>query len=135
MSATASTAARRAGVECTIPILRVNDLRASLAHYASVLGFTREWGADDASPQMASVSRTGRSIMLCERGQGNAGTWVWVGVDDAEALHEEYRASGATIIEPPTNYYWALEFKVRDPDGHVLRFGSDPRTDLPFVTP
>ena len=33
---------------------------------------------------------------------------------------------GATILHPPENFSWALEMKIRDHDGHVLRFGSDP---------
>ena len=27
----------------------------------------------------------------------------------------------------PENYPWAREMRVGDPDGHVLRFGSDPQ--------
>ena len=30
------------------------------------------------------------------------------------------------------NYPWAYEMKVDDPDGHVLRFGSESRSDRPF---
>jgi uncharacterized glyoxalase superfamily protein PhnB len=47
-------------------------------------------------------------------------------VEDVNALFEEYKAKGARILHPPENYLWALEMKVADPDGHVLRFGSDP---------
>jgi hypothetical protein len=43
---------------------------------------------------MASVSRDGRGLMLCEGGQGNPGTWVWIGVDDTASLFDEYRARG-----------------------------------------
>lgn len=78
---------------------------------------------------MTSVSRSGQAIMLCEGDQGNPGTWVWIGVNDAQALFEEYRAKGASIRLPPTNYYWALEMRIEDPDGHVLRFGSEPLAD------
>ena len=46
---------------------------------------------------------------------------------DVEALYEEYKESGARILEPPENFPWACEMKVGDPDGHVLRFGSDPK--------
>ena len=60
---------------------------------------------------------------------GNPGTWVWFGVDDVKPLYERYKANGATILMPPTNFPWALEFRVQDPDGHVLRFGSDPLED------
>ena len=51
---------------------------------------------------------------------------MWVGVEDAEKLHQEFKASGVPIRMPPTNHSWALEFHVEDPDGNVLRFGSDP---------
>ena len=49
------------------------------------------------------------------------------------SVYEEYKASGAKILRPPQNYPWAFEMHVEDPDGHVLRFGSEPRTDRPFV--
>ena len=74
-----------------------------------------------------------RRIYLCRGGQGQAGTWVWIGVEDVATLYEEYQASGANIRQPPENFPWAYEMKVEDPDGHVLRFGSEPRPDLPFA--
>ena len=49
-------------------------------------------------------------------------------------LYEEYKASGATIHVGPRNYPWALKMHVEDPDGHVLRFGSEPESDRPFDT-
>jgi predicted enzyme related to lactoylglutathione lyase len=106
------------------PILRVADLQRTLRYYVDVLGFTNaEWGGDD----FTCVGRDGAGIYLCEGDQGQAGTWVWIGVSDVETLHEEYREKGATILHPPENFPWALEMKVGDPDGHVLRFGSDPK--------
>jgi hypothetical protein len=38
----------------------------------------------------------------------------------------------AHIEKPPTNYSWAYEMVVADPDGHALRIGSDPKQDVPF---
>jgi predicted enzyme related to lactoylglutathione lyase len=111
------------------PILCVASLSRSLRYYVDVLGFTNaEWGGDDYT----HVSRDGAGIYLSEGGQGHPGTWVWIGVEDVGALYEEYVASGADILEKPTNYQWAYEMKLTDPDGHVLRFGSEPRADLPF---
>ncbi len=104
------------------PILRVASLDASLAWYVDVLGFAVQWREDG----FASVGRGRASLMLCEGGQGHPGTWTYVGVSDADALHEELHARGAAIRHPPTNYPWgAREMQVSDPDGHVLRFGSD----------
>ena len=36
-------------------------------------------------------------------------------------------AKGARIRDAPQNYPWAYEFSVEDPDGHVLRIGSEPK--------
>ncbi|HZF67112.1 MAG TPA: glyoxalase superfamily protein [Gemmatirosa sp.] len=111
-----------ASVGCTTPILRVANLDASLAYYASALGFSLAWRHGD----FAQVARGEAALMLCEGDQGHPGTWVYVGVSDADALDRELRHRGAMIRSGPTNYPWgARELHVRDPDGHVLRFGSD----------
>lgn len=116
----------RTRFECANPILNVSDMTRSLRYYVDVLGFTNaEWGSDD----FTCVSRDEASIYLSSGDQGQPGTWVWVGVEDVEALFEEYRVTGATILHPPQNFSWAREMKVGDPDGHVLRFGSDPKDD------
>jgi predicted enzyme related to lactoylglutathione lyase len=94
-----------------------------LRYYTEVLGFTNaEWGGDD----FTQVSRDGAAIYLSQGDQGQPGTWVWLGVEDVGALHEEYKAAGATIVHPPRHFPWAREMKIADPDGHVLRIGSDP---------
>jgi predicted enzyme related to lactoylglutathione lyase len=110
------------------PILRVRDLASSLDHYQRVLGFKLNW----ETPSMASVSRGDACLMLCHGHQGRPRTWVWIGVADADALEREYRASGAAIRLAPTNYPWSYEMHVEDPDGHVIRLGSDPKADRPF---
>ena len=112
------------------PILRVGDMSRSLRYYVEVLGFTNApWGNE----YFTAVSRGKAGIYLCQGGQGQSGTWAWIGVSDVATLYEEYRASGADIRLPPTNYLWAYEMQVRDPDEHVLRFGSDPLDDQPVV--
>ena len=124
-----TNAARKTGFERAIPILRVNDLGVAITYYVDVLGFrAADWGE-----LFTSVSRDGAEIYLCQRGQGAPGTWVWVGVDDVDALFAEYQASGAKIRMPPGNYPWAYEMHVEDADGHVIRFGSEPRADLPVA--
>ena len=112
------------------PILSVRDMAASLKYYVDVLGFKNaDWGGDE----FTHVSRDGAGIYLSQGEQGHPGTWVWVGVEDVAALFEEYKASGAKIRTPPQNYPWAYEMTVSDADGHVLRVGSEPRDDQPFV--
>jgi uncharacterized glyoxalase superfamily protein PhnB len=110
------------------PILRVEDIEKSVRYYVDVLGFTKApWG-----DFFTFVSRDRCRIYLCEGSQGHPGTWVWAGVEDVDLLYEEYKAAGAIIRVPPRNYPWAFEMHVEDPDGHVLRFGSEPKTDRPF---
>jgi predicted enzyme related to lactoylglutathione lyase len=114
----------RVRFECCDPILRVNNMQASVEFYVNVLGFKNaSWGNDE----FTNVTRDRAGIYLCKGGQGRGGAWVWVGVEDVEKLHEEYKARGVTIRLPPTNYPWALEMQIEDRDGNVLRVGSDPK--------
>ena len=116
--------APRTRFEFANPILRVANMAGSVRYYVEVLGFTNaDWGGDD----FTCVTRDDALIYLAEGDQGQPGTWVWVGVGDVGALYEEYQAKGAHILHPPEHYSWAYEMKVGDPDGHVLRFGSEPK--------
>ena len=109
--------------ENSAPILRVEDMQRSLHFYVDQLGFKN---ADWESNDFTSVNRDRAGIYLCRGGQGRGGAWVWIGVEDATRLHGELQARGVAIRMPLTNYSWALEFHVEDPDGNVLRFGSEP---------
>lgn len=115
-------------VETILPILRVDDLGASIDYYVDVLGFALTWRGDP----VAEVGRDRCALMLCQGHQGQKGTWVWIGVDDVDALLAEIAPRGARVRLPPTNFPWAWEMHIEDPDGHVLRFGSEPKPDLPF---
>jgi len=100
-------------------------MERALKFYVDQLGFqAAQWGTADFN----YVSRDTAGIYLCHQDQGRGGAWVWLGVEDVEALQAEYQARGVTISEPPTEYPWALEMRIEDPDGNVLRFGSEPRT-------
>jgi predicted enzyme related to lactoylglutathione lyase len=110
------------------PIFPVANIRASIDYYVNALGFQHDWG----DTGFASVSRDRCHLFLCENDQGHKGTWAWIGVEDAEGLAAELRGRGAKIRHPPTNYPWAYEMQVEDPDGNVLRFGSDSKKDEPY---
>lgn len=99
-------------------ILRVNNLDASLEYYVNKLGFTQRW----RWPYFASVGRDRVAMFLCQGGQGHPGTWLTIFMNDVMALYEEYKQSGAIIVEPPMNFPWGhCEFLVKDIDGHMLR--------------
>jgi catechol 2,3-dioxygenase-like lactoylglutathione lyase family enzyme len=105
------------------PVLRVENMQASVRFYVDQLGFENaSWGNND----FTHVHRDRAGIYLCRGSQGLGKAWVCVGVEDCRKLHQEYMARGVTIKLPPTNYSWALEMQVEDPDGNVLRLGSEP---------
>lgn len=130
MSTTEESKGSAIEFECVSPILRVENLQASLAYYVDILGFKVDWQEPGI---MASVSRGRGGVMLCEGDQGHPGGWVWIGVSDADQLFAEYSAMGAKVRQPPTNFPWACEMQVLDPDGNVLRMGSDSKRE-PFGT-
>lgn len=113
------------------PILNVASLPVSLAFYIGQLGFELAW---QAGSDFAQVGRGKVALMLCVGGQGRPGTWAYAGISDADAYYRELMSRGVAVRHPPTNYPWgARELQVQDPDGHVLRFGSD-ATDEPCGT-
>src|SRR4051812_13233341 len=81
------------------PIFPVHSMQASIEYYVKALGFKVNW-----QEGFASVSRDGCCLFLCEKDQGNPGTWTWIGVSDAAALESEYRRTGGRIRHPATNY-------------------------------
>jgi len=113
---------KRFHVERIEPVLRVENMETALRFYVDVLGFQNAaWGNDD----FTSVSRDGGSLYLCRGDQGRGGAWVWIGVDDVRPLYEDLMTRGVPILLPPTIFPWALEMRIADPDGNVLRFGSE----------
>jgi predicted enzyme related to lactoylglutathione lyase len=106
------------------PILRVADLGVSIAYYLAQLGFELQWRSDS----VACVRRDRASLMLAEGDQGQSGTWIWIATSDVDQLYTEVEARGAGLRHAPANYPWgSRECQISDPDGHVLRFGSDLR--------
>ncbi|HSV22589.1 MAG TPA: VOC family protein [Xanthobacteraceae bacterium] len=114
-------------IENVTPILRVENLEASRRYYIQTLGFSLDWDTDGA----ISVSRDGKSIMLCEGEQGQPGTWLWIGVEDADALYAEFLAKGAHIRSPPQNFSWAYEFEVADLTAMFFALGLGRSLDRP----
>lgn len=118
-------------IENVTPILNVNDIQKSLEFYVGLLGFKNaEWGNDT----FTSINRDKTGLYLCKGQQGSPGTWIWIGFDgNIFELQEYLKSNGVKIKLPPTNYSWAYELQVEDPDGHVIRFGTDPKSDEPLV--
>lgn len=116
-------ASGRVRFENSQPILRVESMKTALEFYVGRLGFQNAtWGGED----FTSVNRDQAGIYLCRGDQGAGRAWIWVGVEDVTKLREEFAARGVRIRMEPRNFPWALEMHVEDPDGNVIRFGSEP---------
>lgn len=131
MSTPAKTIQTPIRVENCIPILSVKDMKATRTFYVDLLGFEEEdWGSDE----FTSFRHSGSGFYASQGDQGNPGTWMWIGFDrDIFALYEELKAANVSISLPPTNFPYALEMIVYDPDGHVLRLGKEPDENLPYA--
>jgi Ankyrin repeats (3 copies)/Glyoxalase/Bleomycin resistance protein/Dioxygenase superfamily/Ankyrin repeats (many copies) len=111
--------------DTVVPILNVKNVPVSTRYYVRKLGFKKNWDWGEP-PTFASVGRGKVEIFLCEGEQGQTGTWMWVGMQDTDALYKEYKKSGAIIARRPKNYPWgSREMLVKDLDGHVLRMASE----------
>jgi catechol 2,3-dioxygenase-like lactoylglutathione lyase family enzyme len=107
---------------CPVPILYVHDLATSQRYFRDQLGFKLDWTDSD---DFASVSRGKTQLFLCQRCQGNAGSWLWVITPDVDKLYADLRKRGAKIKAEPKNQPWGLrEMQVADVDGNVMRIGS-----------
>ncbi|WP_223788210.1 glyoxalase superfamily protein [Marinicella meishanensis] len=122
------------GFNWVTPILCVDNVANSLKHYEQVLGFEVSWSWSDETsfeqpdhPTFACVCRGHVSVFLCEQDQGKPGAWMFLNVEnmaDFEAIHEEYKKSGANIIEGPEDYSWGMrEMLVADLDDNRFRIG------------
>ena len=108
------------------PILNVKNLQASMDYYVQKLGFEKMWDWGDP-PDFGCVGRGKVEIFFCQGCQGQSGMWMSIFMDDVDALYEEYKKSGATILDPPTNYPWGTrEMLVEDLDGHRFRMSGKP---------
>lgn len=49
--------------------------------------------------------------------------YIYLEVDDAQAVHDHVRAAGADIVEGVTTEPWGeIDFGVREPNGHYIYF-------------
>jgi catechol 2,3-dioxygenase-like lactoylglutathione lyase family enzyme len=118
-------------IENIVPILSVRDMHVSRAFYVDLLGFKEAtWGSD----HFTHFGRDNGGIYVCQGAQGSPGAWIWIGFDgDMLSLYNQLQMKGVIIRQPPVNYSWALEMHVEDPDGNVLRLGTDPNENEPFI--
>lgn len=107
------------------PVFDVASVDAAVAHYRA-LGFevTRHQGdAPYAFARRGSAWVHLSEDPASEPGHGSA---AYLYVDDADALHAEWSASGAggRFVTPVDTDYGLREGAHVDPDGNLLRYGS-----------
>jgi catechol 2,3-dioxygenase-like lactoylglutathione lyase family enzyme len=110
---------RVVGVE---PIFVVSDVPRAVAHYEQ-LGF-RTSHHDEG---YAFAHRDELTIHLAGRGadpERVGGGSIYMHVDDADGLAEEWRGAGVDLVEPKDYEYGKREGSHVDPDGNLIRFGS-----------
>ncbi|HEY1861118.1 MAG TPA: VOC family protein [Gemmataceae bacterium] len=119
------------------PYLIVDDVVAAANYYRDQLGFhyDRFWGEP---PCFGMVQRSGIVIMLSQFAKTgvlrpnriadpNGEAWdAYVWVDDADALHAEFKSKGVRITRALCDQpYGCRDFDVEDCNGYRLCFGQD----------
>ncbi|MGH9876091.1 MAG: VOC family protein [Nitrososphaera sp.] len=116
------------------PILNVKDVNASVDYYCNKLGFTKVFSwtdggfCDYGKFTFAEVHRGRASIMLSLEEHAEKRVWIYLDLDniaDFELLHQEFKAHGALIVEPPNDKPWHMrEMLVKDLDANFMRIGA-----------
>jgi len=116
------------------PILGARDVKRATEYYRDVLGFEIQsvfGGVGDEGPVYGIVQREGLSLHLQIRRRELAAeresieSDVYLYVADADKLHDELTARGASVLrEPQDEEYGLRDFAVEDLDGNRLVFGA-----------
>jgi catechol 2,3-dioxygenase-like lactoylglutathione lyase family enzyme len=126
--------------------VQVHDPDLALAFYRDVLGL--ELRNDVANDDfrwitVGAPAQPGVSIVLTNYVHGSpadrgaiaallakgALNGVNFRTDDLDATFEKVRASGADVVQEPTDQFWGTrDFAVRDPSGNLVRIDQPPAT-------
>jgi len=104
------------------PIFVVSDVARAVAHYET-LGFStshHDEGYAFAHRDELTIHLAGPGVDLGRVGRGS----IYMHVDDADALAEEWAGSGVDFVQPEDFAYGKREGSHQDPDGNLIRFGS-----------
>ena len=106
--------------------LQVRDLERSAAFYEQRLGLARA----EVSPPHAVVFATQPipfavreplpGVDLDALAQPSGGVGLWVRADDAQRMHDDLVAAGATITSAPIDGPFGRTFTFADPDGYQV---------------
>lgn len=117
------------------PVVRYRDSHAAIDWLGRAFDFQPKEVHEDAEGKVAHAELgAGRGLVLLgaesgeaeERFGEHAGRgWVYVAVEDPDALHARAVAAGAEIVrELEDTDYGSRDFTARDPEGNVWSFGT-----------
>jgi catechol 2,3-dioxygenase-like lactoylglutathione lyase family enzyme len=102
------------------PIFRVADVDRAVDHYQR-LGFSTDY--HDATYAFAHLGQLTLHLAHDDDDPHQTGV-LYIHVDDADQLGENWRAAGLEVTGPENQDYGKREGRHVDPDGNVIRFGS-----------
>ena len=104
-----------------IPVLAYESVAQASDWLCRTFGFTERLRIADHRAQL--VLGDGAVILTTRDSEGRGG--VLVRVADADRHHEHAKASGARILQPPTDYpYGERQYTAEDLGGHVWTFSQ-----------
>jgi len=116
-------------LQAITPMLWVDDVRATIDYYVSVLGFNEANYVED--PGWGVVEKHKVEIMLARPNQHVPYTGphftgsLYLRTDDVEAWWN-FLKDKATVVYPIENFdYGMREFAIKDCNGYILQYGQD----------
>jgi PhnB protein len=125
------------GMRWINPYLAVKDAEAAVAFYTKAFGFETRFTmtSPDGKIQHAELGYKDCVLMLGpedpQQGAlspstiGGTPTSLYVYTEDVDALCEQARAAGATIVQQPVDMFWGDRMcALVDPEGHKWAFAT-----------
>ena len=108
-----------------VPELPVADVERAQQHYRDALGFEIGWLYP--GKEIGAVSRGDVGPIFFRKRQPPFEPAIhWVFAEDIDASYQEFKSSGANIVEPLETKPWGLrQFTVKDLDGNLFYFHHD----------
>jgi uncharacterized glyoxalase superfamily protein PhnB len=120
------------GAQTIFPSLRYRDARGAIEWLSTAFDIeVRDvTGTPDGAVAHAELAFGPATIMLGTDRDDVFGShaghgWLYVAVDDPDALYERAVTAGAETVRAPADAdYGSREFSVRDPEGNLWSFGT-----------
>ena len=128
------TVASETKLTAVMPTMTVNDVRASIAWYRDVMGFSVAREMEHDGQLMGAVVAAGAVQFLLgqddfakgkDRPKGVASRLYCIYDGDIDQLAEAIKSRGGTLDQEPTDQPWgARDFAITDPDGFHISLST-----------